>query len=50
VEAESEPAEAPPPDPKLAALRDELAALDLNQMTPLEALQRLAELKRRLPG
>lgn len=55
--AESERVAGPPlgghvqggePDPKLVALRDELAALDPNQMTPLEALQQLAELKRLL--
>jgi DNA mismatch repair protein MutS len=35
-----------PPDPTVAALRD----LDVDSMTPLEALNRLAELKRRAGG
>jgi DNA mismatch repair protein MutS len=36
----------PAPDP----LMEELKALDLNVLTPLEALNRLAELKRRAEG
>jgi DNA mismatch repair protein MutS len=36
----------PPPDP----LRDDLRALDVNAMTPLEALNRLADLQKKAGG
>ena len=36
------------PDPRLARLADELRAVSLDGLTPLEALNLLAELKRRL--
>jgi DNA mismatch repair protein MutS len=50
-EADPDPGQLPlflerPPDPALAELR----ALDLNTITPLEALNRLAELQRRASG
>jgi DNA mismatch repair protein MutS len=38
----------PGPDPALAALRDELAELDLDALRPLDALNLLAAWKKRL--
>jgi DNA mismatch repair protein MutS len=40
--------EAPAEDPKLRAMADELAGLDLDAMTPLQAMAKLAELKQNL--
>ncbi len=38
-----------PPDPAIEALREALAALDVDALRPLEALNLLAEWKRKLP-
>jgi DNA mismatch repair protein MutS len=39
-----------PPDPALAALRDELASIDMDALRPLDALNLLAGWKKKLGG
>ena len=37
-------------DPVLCQIRDELLGLDINNLTPLEALNKLGEIKKILKG